>query len=264
MDQQFEDEVQLEPTRLVALIVLEVKERVAICRLPGAQTTITLRASSIESLVPGEFAVIAPKSQWSYKGHPYLSGTIVDCFLEVPALELVPLALHDRGDCRSWRSYEMEQVIPGYDPMDYELDPIGLAVDHNDSGDRKAARKILMGLCRADLRCIDAHAHLGNLVFEVSPEIAIRHYAVGMAIGEMSLPADFDGVLEWGCIDNRPYLRCLHSYGLCLWRLGRFKQAEGVFVRMLALNPDDNRGVRFLLDPVRRGEPWMSDELLLV
>jgi hypothetical protein len=27
----------------------------------------------------------------------------------------------------------------------------------------------------------------------------------------------FDGVLPWGQIDNRPFLRCMHGFGLCLW-----------------------------------------------
>ena len=30
----------------------------------------------------------------------------------------------------------------------------------------RGALRVLMGLCQADLRCLDAHAHLGNLAFE--------------------------------------------------------------------------------------------------
>ncbi len=67
---------------------------------------------------------------------------------------------------------------------------------------------------------------------------------------------DFDGVLLWGHIDNRPFLRCMYGYGLCLWRLGRFDEAERVFDRMLWLNPSDNQGVRFLIEGVRAGRSW--------
>ena len=63
-------------------------------------------------------------------------------------------------------------------------------------------------------------------------------------------------MLHWGHIDNRPFLRCVHGYGLCLWRLGRLKEAEEVFTRMLWLNPTDNLGVRFLLGEVREGKVW--------
>lgn len=116
-----------------------------------------------------------------------------------------------------------------------------------------------MGLCRADLRCLDAHAHLGNLEFERRPANAIRHYEVGVRIGELSLGAVFDGLLPWGWIDNRPFLRCLQGYGLCLWRLGKFKQAADVFKRMLWLNPSDNQGVRFVIGKARARMTWEAD-----
>jgi hypothetical protein len=116
-----------------------------------------------------------------------------------------------------------------------------------------------MDLCRADLRCLDAHAHLGNLFFNGDPEHALRHYAVGVGIGELSLGEDFDGVLQWGFIDNRPFLRCMHGFGLSLWRLGRHDDAAAIFDRMLWLNPSDNQGVRFLIDEVRAGTAWKED-----
>jgi hypothetical protein len=48
----------------------------------------------------------------------------------------------------------------------------------------------------------------------------------------------------------------MHGYGLCLWRLGRFDEAERVFRGMLWLNPADNQGARFLLNEVRAGFAW--------
>jgi hypothetical protein len=62
--------------------------------------------------------------------------------------------------------------------------------------------------------------------------------------------------LPWGYLDNRPFLRCLHGYGLCLWRGARFDEAGRVFDRMLWFNPTDNQGVRFLIDEVRARTPW--------
>jgi len=81
-------------------------------------------------------------------------------------------------------------------------------------------------------------------------------YEVGVRIAELSLGEVFDGVLPWGLVDNRPFLRCLNGYGLCLWRLGRLDEAARVFDRILWMNPSDNQGVRFLLPAVRAAERW--------
>jgi hypothetical protein len=89
--------------------------------------------------------------------------------------------------------------------------------------------------------------------------MAIRHYEAGVRIGELSLGPDFDGVLLWGNLNNRPFLRCLHGYGLCLWRLERFDEAAKIFDRMLWLNPPDNQGARFLIDPVREKKEWQDE-----
>ncbi len=106
----------------------------------------------------------------------------------------------------------MEQVLPGEVPDNPDTDPI-----------------------------LDAHVHLGNIAFPHDPDMAVRYYNMGVRIGEPSLGKDFDGLLPWGCIDNRPFLRCLFSYGLFLWRFGRLRDAERVFARMLWLNPTDNQ-----------------------
>jgi tetratricopeptide (TPR) repeat protein len=152
--------------------------------------------------------------------------------------------------------FEMEQVLPGQDLNDVDSDPICASNDLKNAGDHKGARKILMDLCKADLRCLDAHAHLGNFIYDDWPADAIRHYEAGFLIGGLSFNEDFDGLLPWGHIDNRPFLRCMHGFGLCLWRLARFEEAERIFDRMLWLNPSDNQGMRFLIDDVRERTAW--------
>jgi len=152
--------------------------------------------------------------------------------------------------------FEMEQVLPGEDADDPFHDPITRANDLSKAGEMEDAVHILMELCQADLRCLDAHSHLGHFVFDAFPKIAIQHYEVGLPIGELSLGNDFTGVLPWGLVDNRPFLRCMHGYGLCLWQLERFAEAERIFQQMLWLNPSDNQGIRFLVDEVSKKAPW--------
>ena len=268
----------------VELVALSVKERAARCRLPGSDRVITFRASCLRDVVPGEIVTVKPRKQWRYAGHPYLSGEIQSTRIDVEALGLVPLGLEDMGmwdpkeeywgeedePIDEWARpiiahgprpmFEMEQVLPGENPDDPFDDPITRSNDLKDAGERAEAEKILMQLCQADLRCLDAHSHLGNFVFDHHPKDAIRHYEVGLRIGELSLGDGFTGVLAWGFIDNRPFLRCMHGYGLCLWRLGRFDEAEHIFEQMLWLNPSDNQGVRFLIDEVKAKTAWEDRE----
>ena len=264
----------------IELAVLSVKQKAARCRLLGSDGIVTLRASRLWDVVPGEIAVVAPSKQWRYAGQDYLSGKIESTRLDVGALGLVPLRIEDRGTwnpsehywgeedepIEEWakpiiargprREFELEQVLPGEDPDDPFSDPIIESNDRKDSGDAEEAYRILMELCQSDLRCLDAHAHLGNLAFDRRPQDAIRHYEAGFRIGELSLGEAFDGLLPWGRIDNRPFLRCMNGFGLCLWRLGRFEEAGRIFDRMLWLNPSDNQGVRFLIDDIRTKVAW--------
>lgn len=268
-----EDDIDM--SRDVELIAIAVKGNAVSCRLPGKDRVITIRATRLWDLAPGEIILVTPRKQWCYKDHPYLSGEIKTWRLDIPALGLTPLKLKERGrwdprdhywgepdePIEEWAKpiidqgprfeYEMEQVLPGEDPDDPDTDPILEAVERKETGDSLGAERMLMSLLAVDLRCLDAHAHLGNFAFDHFPEKAIRHYEVGARIGELSLGEGFNGVLHWGCINNRPFLRCMHGYGLCLSRLGRHKEAEGLFTRMLWLNPSDNQGVRFLLGKVR-------------
>lgn len=196
---------------------------------------------------------------------------------------LVPLKLYSKGDwdpaeeywgesgepIEAWAKpiikrgprpmYEMEQVLPGADPEDFDSDPILEANELKDRGQIARAKKLLEKLLIKDVRCLDAHAHLGNMVFDKQPRAALDHYQRGLSIGELSLGEKCEGVLPWGMIDNRPFLRCLNGLGLCLWRLERFEEAEGVFMRLLWMSPSDNLGARFLLRPVRARKRWTAD-----
>jgi hypothetical protein len=262
----------------VELVVLSVKDRAVRCRLANSTRVVTLRSGRLWTIVPGQIISVRPSKHWRYAGHPYLSGEMETARIDAQGLGLVPLRLHEQGDwdpaeeywgegpIEAWAQpiisrgprpmYEMEQVLPGADPDNWDSDPITESNDRKDAGDIVGARNILCRMLEADLRCLDAHAHLGNMVFDRWPDEAMRHYEIGVRIGELSLGGDFNGVLAWGLIDNRPFLRCLHGYALCLWRLKRFAEAEGILSQMLWLNPSDNQGARIILPAVQSGEDW--------
>lgn len=87
----------LDLSRPVELIVLSIKQRVARCFIPGTERIITLRAGRLWDVVPGEIVTVKPSKQWSYAGHPYLSGKIESMRLDVAALGLAPLKLENMG-----------------------------------------------------------------------------------------------------------------------------------------------------------------------
>jgi hypothetical protein len=265
------------------LIVLACKSNALRCRLLGTAREVTLR-TAVRDEVPGGIITVMPTKQWTHARHAYLAGNVLSIRADVEALGLEPLAVHEHGKwdpeteywgeegepIEEWAKpiiargkrpmFEMEQVLPGADPEDFDSDPIVEASELNSAGDRAGAREVLMRLLAQDLRCLDAHAHLGNFAFNRSPMEAQRHYEIGMSIGAFSLGRKFDGVLAWGLIDNRPFLRCLHGVGLCSWRSGDTREAAAVFRRMLWWNPSDNQGARFNLAAVEAGKTWEEME----
>lgn len=274
------DGAQAVPLDHVEAVVLKVNQRSARVRVLGEDEPITFRSSDASDVVPGHLVTLVVDRRWRWRD-AYASGRIEDPRIDVERLGLVPLPLRGGELLDLRRSYEPYRRPEPYAPLwrrltakprpSFEMDPIawgllpGMDPEDNPTcdaaelaaaGDREGARKLLMNVLCRDLRCIDAHAHLGNLEFDHDPEQAILHYEIGMRIGELSLPDGFDGVLLWGQLENRPFLRCLHGYGLCLWRRGQLAAAEQVFERMLSLNPNDNQGVRACWDDVRRGRTW--------
>ncbi|MCC6622681.1 MAG: hypothetical protein IT385_15570 [Deltaproteobacteria bacterium] len=265
---------------LIDLIVLACKTNTIRARVLGTPLEVTWR-TAIRDQVPGTIVTVAPTKRWARGRASFIAGRTIATRLEPEALGLSPLRLEDAGmwdprdeidpadpEVPPWfaaiaeagprPAFEMEQVLPGAGP-DFEDGPISEAVDLTNAGDRAGARALLMDLLAQDLRCLDAHAHLGNLVLDHDPTQALRHYEVGVALGELALGDGFGGVLPWGLVDNRPYLRCLYGRALAHWRRGETALARAVFVEILWLNPGDHQGARFCLDAIDRGLSW--DEL---
>lgn len=277
--------VPADPLDVAIIKVNKASARVR--RLESGAEAVTFRCSGAHSLIPGQIAKVSFSKCWTHAGHAYASGKVLAARTDIAKLALEPLSLEERGEMDARRGYEpWDRSDPCYhlwrkntarpkpafefDPIawdaiaattdDFDDTPVANAAELHGAGYDEDARELLMNVLAVDLRCIDAHAHLGNLAFDESPETALVHYEIGVAIGELSLGPSFSGFLPWGMINNRPFLRSLKGRALCLWRLGRFDEAAKDFERVLSMNPNDNQGVRFCLPAVERKVEWTPDD----
>ncbi len=253
----------------VELIVLACKSNALRCRLLGTAREVTLR-TAVRYEIPGSIITVTPRKQWTHARHPYLSGEVSEVRIDATVLGLVPLSLHREGEsaakaesvegARGKRSvFRMERVTPGA-TGDLDSDAILEAQECIDVGNYAEADELLTKILALDLRCLDAHALLGERAFRHMPLLALHHYALGAKIGSLSIGDDFDGSLPWGLLDNRPFLRCLHGMACALHRLGRGDAAAGVFRRLLHLDPADHLCAREGLAAIEAGKKWKETE----
>jgi len=220
--------------------------------------------------IPGSIITVTPKKQWTHARHPYLSGEVSAVRIDATVLGLVPLVLSSEGE---WEAegelgarshgkrpvFQMQQVIPG--PLeDYESNLIVEAKEREAVGDHAAAEELLTKALALDLRCLEALAHLGDRALRYWPSLAMRHCKLGVAIGTLTVGEEFDGVLPWALLDNRPFLRCLHGMGRALWRLAQPDAAAEVFRRLLRLDPADHLLARANLAAIEAGKTWKEME----
>src|SRR5690242_14716686 len=147
------------------------------------------RSPDVLRVVPGQVAHLVLEKRWTWRGDEYATGRVQDVRIDIAKLGLDPLPL-EGGELDDVARYSDPYELPDpYAPLwkrltakprpSFEFDGIawgafpGLEPDENptcdaaelaEAGDRKAARELLMEVLCEDLRCIDAHAHLGNLV----------------------------------------------------------------------------------------------------
>jgi hypothetical protein len=273
------------PPQTVEAVVLKLNRTSARMRILEDGSQVTFRSGDLWQLVPGHVVTLRIDRRWSWRLDSYASGAVRDPRIDIPRLGLVPLPLEggelvdvaaeyeppERRDpwMPIWRkvtqrprpAFEFDGIawgnLPGFEGDD---NPTCMAAELLEEGDVDEAYRLLMEALLLDLRCIDAHAHLGSLEFDHDPERAALHYRIGLGIGELSLPQGFDGILPWSMIFNRPFLRCLYGLGLCLWRSGKTEDALAAFERILMLNPNDNQGARFCWQDVRAGRTWEEME----
>ena len=104
---------------------------------------------------------------------------------------------------------------------------------------------------------VDAYAHIASHWHrQGKPKKALDAALLGLGIANRHIPEGFHGTIEWGHLENLPYLRAMHIALLSHARLRRHRDAVTIIELMLARNPNDNQGVRYLLgsEALRAGD----------
>jgi len=117
--------------------------------------------------------------------------------------------------------------------------------------DPKRAASIFMNLVDEYPEHMDAYHHLALTLEQMGKkEEAFATWKLAIDTALKLFPAHFSmeqDRLQWGFIENRPFLRLYHSFGLQLMKRGETETALEVFEHLVALSPNDNLGARALV-----------------
>jgi len=131
-------------------------------------------------------------------------------------------------------------------PLSFKDEAQELAFDAMEADDDAQAMKLAKRALRKDPDCVDALVVLAEIESD-SPRKLIACLQHAAAAGERSLGAKFIEENKgdfWSIIETRPYMRALEQLAGLLRAEGINLDAIRHFENMLALNPNDNQGVR--------------------
>lgn len=244
------------------LLVLACKSNALRCRLLGSTREVTLR-TAVRDEIAGSVITVTPKKQWTHARHPYLSGDLTAVRIDASVLGLEPLALRREDAARDTAgrgraTYRLVPVASSSDGPAAEL--LFEAQDCIDARDYAEADELLHKVLALDLRHLDAHAMLGERNLASWPTLALHHLELGVAIGSLSVGEDFDDVLPWGLVENRPFLRCLYGRSRAFLRCDRREDAATSLRRLLRLDPADPLGAGATLAAIEAGKTWRELE----
>lgn len=121
-------------------------------------------------------------------------------------------------------------------------------------GEVVLSRKIFREILKKVPECVDAYNGMGASYLEEGKlKDAHEYYKKAYELTLEQLGGKIPEELLWGILDNRPYLRAMHGLGLVLWRKKKVREAREIFETMFRINPNDNQGIRFILQALDEG-----------
>lgn len=140
---------------------------------------------------------------------------------------------------------------------EHVMDRLHDALESWESGQSTVAERKLLKLLATHPSHIDALHHLSLIYMESGRKTEAHVFNLAaVGTGMAAIPSVFSwqkARLEWSFLSNRPFLRAYHSLGLWYLDHEQYDDAIEVFSRLLAISPNDNLGVRYLLP-----ECWLA------
>jgi tetratricopeptide (TPR) repeat protein len=126
---------------------------------------------------------------------------------------------------------------------------------HDDLESGRVGEKVYLSAIERTLAVapdlIDGHMFLAlHFDEQGKPKKALDAALRGLAAANRLIPEGFGGLIEWGHLENRAYLRLLNLARQSYSRLRRHGEALKIIELMLERNPSDNQGVRYFLGTV--------------
>jgi len=106
----------------------------------------------------------------------------------------------------------------------------------------------LQKLIDEDPEFIDAYNRLGwweYALHNFGNAISLFYFAY--EIGSKTIPIDFQGKIDWGFLENRPFLSTMEGLAQSLLSVGHHEDAIELCEEMLRYNPADNQAIRALI-----------------
>lgn len=126
-------------------------------------------------------------------------------------------------------------------------DTLDQGLEFLDQGDEEEAGRYFLKSTEIDPTYADGYNHLGNIAWRKGDWAQAEDlYRQAFVLAKPEIKNLRVGEF-WGILESRPFMRALHGLGLTAGKQGRFKEAIGIFKRMLKLNPNDNQGARYLI-----------------
>jgi tetratricopeptide (TPR) repeat protein len=142
--------------------------------------------------------------------------------------------------------HEWEFVFP--DAYNDLMDEFHSGCESYEEGNLDQAEKVFKMVLAQMPDHLDAIHHLALVLSERDLYDQARElWEQAVRIGRKAVTQDFEpgkDRLEWGWLENRPFLRCLHGLALARYKEGQIEEALRLFQELLSLNANDNQGVR--------------------